>query len=101
MGSISHHIMPLVINSLAGGHTHTHTDIHRQSNSKKPGEHQPAASVCSVKYTEVATRLPYIIIKMNGSESWSRKVELTRAQLKKCTTVRIYAHNNEAWFCSH
>jgi len=24
-GSISHHIMPLVINSLRGGHTHTHT----------------------------------------------------------------------------
>jgi len=26
-GSISHHIMPLVINNLGGGHTHTHTDI--------------------------------------------------------------------------
>ena len=42
MGSISHHIMPLVINSLGGRHTrkhthanthmqtHTHTDIHGQ-----------------------------------------------------------------------
>ena len=34
MGSISHHIMPLVINSLGGGYTHTnthinmHTDVH-------------------------------------------------------------------------
>jgi len=28
-GSISHHIMPLVINSLRGGHTHTHTHIAR------------------------------------------------------------------------
>ena len=36
--SISHHIIPLVINSLGGRHTnkythtqtHTHTDIHRQ-----------------------------------------------------------------------
>jgi len=27
-GSISHHIMPLVFNSLGGGHTHTHTHIH-------------------------------------------------------------------------
>ena len=25
MGSISHHIMSLVINSLGSGHTHTHT----------------------------------------------------------------------------
>ena len=24
MGSISHHIMPLVVHSLGGGHTHTH-----------------------------------------------------------------------------
>ena len=34
MGSISHHIMPLVIDNLGGGHTHTqaytHTDIFRQ-----------------------------------------------------------------------
>ena len=40
MGSISHHIMPLVINSLRGGHTHTHTHILKfadRSNSKKPG----------------------------------------------------------------
>ena len=31
MGSISHHIMPLVINSLGGGHTHvnTHTYAYR------------------------------------------------------------------------
>ena len=28
MGSISHHITPLVINSLGGGHTHTHTHTH-------------------------------------------------------------------------
>ena len=27
MGSISHHITPLVINSLGGGHTNTHTQI--------------------------------------------------------------------------
>ena len=27
MGSISLHITPLVINSLGGGHTHTHTDV--------------------------------------------------------------------------
>ena len=28
MGSISHHITPLVINSLGIGHTHTYTHIH-------------------------------------------------------------------------
>ena len=44
MGSISHHITPLVINSLGGGHTHTHANTHTRiqtfadrSNSKKPG----------------------------------------------------------------
>ena len=33
MGSISHHITPLVINSLGGGdtHTHTHTHTHTQA----------------------------------------------------------------------
>ena len=43
MGSISHHIMALVINSLGGGHTHTntHTDIRRQNNSKKPSAQRP------------------------------------------------------------
>jgi len=46
-GSISHHIMPLVINSLGGGHTHTcthartNTDIMDKSNFKKPGARQP------------------------------------------------------------
>ena len=59
IGSISHHITPLVINSLGGRHTHTyththahththtntHTDIRRQSNSKKPGMRWPAAGV--------------------------------------------------------
>ena len=45
MGSISHHIMPLVINSLRGGHTtNMLTDIHEQSNSKKPGMRRPVAS---------------------------------------------------------
>ena len=52
MGSISHHITPLVINDLGGGHTHTHTHAHThthtqahiqtfvdRSNSKKPGAH--------------------------------------------------------------
>ena len=46
MGSISHHIMPLVINSLGRGHTNTHTHTRKhiciqtfvdRSNSKKPG----------------------------------------------------------------
>jgi len=32
-GSISHHITPLVINSLGGGHTHTHT--HRYCGQKQ------------------------------------------------------------------
>ena len=35
MGSISHHIMLLVINSLGGGHTHTHKHVHIQMSTKK------------------------------------------------------------------
>ena len=31
MGFISHHIIPLVINSLGGGHTHTHIHEHTQT----------------------------------------------------------------------
>ena len=37
MRSISHHITPLVINSLGCGHTHTHTDDPHRINFKKPG----------------------------------------------------------------
>ena len=34
MGSISHHITPLVINSLGGGHTHTHTHAQAYRHSR-------------------------------------------------------------------
>ena len=34
MGSISHHIMPLVINSLGGGHVHAHTHAYRHSQTE-------------------------------------------------------------------
>ena len=37
MGFISHHITPLVINSLGGEHTLTHTDDLHSINFKKPG----------------------------------------------------------------
>ena len=40
MRPISHHITPLVINTLMGGHTHTHTHTYQhanQSNFKKTG----------------------------------------------------------------
>ena len=50
MWFISHHITPLVINSLRGGHTymhkhkrtHTYRHLHR-NNFKKPGAHRPVA----------------------------------------------------------
>ena len=45
LGSISHHITPLVINSLRGGHTNTHTQTFAdRSNSKKPGVCRPTAA---------------------------------------------------------
>ena len=40
--------MPLVINSLGGGHTHTNTHTYRhphRNNFKKPGAHWPKADV--------------------------------------------------------
>ena len=53
MGSISHHIMPLGINSLRHRHTHTHTHTHACTNThtndshrinfEKPGMRRPAA----------------------------------------------------------
>ena len=74
MGSISHHITPLVNNSIGGGHTHTtthtphphahthpcphthahththtHTQTSSQNNVKKPGIYQPAAGAHLVK----------------------------------------------------
>ena len=33
MGPVSHHNMPLVINSLRGGHTNTHTHTHTHANT--------------------------------------------------------------------
>ena len=33
--SISHHITPIVINSLGGGHTNTHTHTHTHTHTKK------------------------------------------------------------------
>jgi len=43
-GSISHHIMPLVINSLGGGHIHTHTQAYSHCGQKQLQEtsHAPA-----------------------------------------------------------
>jgi len=34
-GSISHHIMPLVINCLGGGHTHAHAHTHRHTQTHR------------------------------------------------------------------
>ena len=48
MGSISHHITPLVINSLGGGHTHTRIHPHR-NNTKKPGARWPKAGAPGLK----------------------------------------------------
>ena len=58
MGSISHHIIPLVVHSLGGGHTHTHTNTHKltriqtftdRNNSKKPGTSRHTADVPGLK----------------------------------------------------
>ena len=41
-GSISHHITPLVINSLGGGHTHTHAYRHRGQKQFQETSRAPA-----------------------------------------------------------
>ena len=42
MGSISHHIMPLVVHSLGGSDTHTHTCIHTFTDrNQATGRHTP------------------------------------------------------------
>ena len=53
MGSISHYITPLVINSL-GGHTNTHTYrcLH-ENNFEKPGVHWPVVGTPGLKYSMV------------------------------------------------
>ena len=43
MGSISHHITPLVINSLGGGHTHKHAYRRLQTKQFLETRHTPAA----------------------------------------------------------
>ena len=40
MGSRSHHIMPLVINSLGGSHTYTHTHTHANTHAYIHGQKQ-------------------------------------------------------------
>ena len=76
MGSISHHIAPLVINSLGGRHTSTHTrkqTLVDRTNSKKPGPHQPAAGAPGLKIHKISVisshyegaRLLYIKEKTN------------------------------------
>jgi len=62
-GSISHHITPLVINTLRGGHiythihtntyTQTHTDFVERSNFKKPGVCRPSAGAPGLKIKSI------------------------------------------------
>ena len=74
MGSISHHIMPLVINSFGGGHTSTHPYIHlHRNNSKKPGARAGLPAACAwfkntfgiqsaVKYSRIIPESEYMSI---------------------------------------
>ena len=52
--------MPLVINSLRDGHTHTDINVVDKSNNliKNPVEHWPVAGTCMVsKFQKIKTRL--------------------------------------------
>jgi len=47
-GSISHHITPLVINSLGGGDTHTHAYSHHGQQQFQGTSHAPAKGRCAL-----------------------------------------------------
>ena len=73
MGSISSQIMPLVINSLGGGHT---------SNSKNPGTRQPAAGVPDIK-----------IILSSAMHVTTRVRNLQTTALTQTTSICAFHHN--------
>ena len=52
MGTISHHIMPLVINSFGGGHTHTHMAA---------GQHVPGLTIYRAAVCEAILYLGMLI----------------------------------------
>ena len=60
MGSISHHITPLVIHRLGCGHTHINIQtLADRSNYKKPGMCQPVARARLVLKIESIVRLKF------------------------------------------
>ena len=61
MRDISYHIMPLVINSLGRGHTHTHTDNPHRVNFKKQGVRR----LPGLKTDKVNTWSQYVTILRN------------------------------------
>ena len=84
MGSISHHITPLVINSLRGGHTHTHTQTHMhtfvdRSNSKKPGTRRPQA--CAPGLKTIQTRWTSIVVIEQTVDSKAFAIPILTARL--------------------
>ena len=80
IGSISHHITPLVIHSLRGGHTHT--DAYRHSRTEAILRNQARAWFKStigyiyIYYITIQSDIPYYLIKQNCT----RKLEVLYLQ---------------------
>jgi len=89
-GSIFHHIMPLVINSLGGGHTHKHTDIVDKSNLKETshtlafGQYTPGLKMRKIIF-EVHWRLKNL---RNKCPIWYKLcIYANKIYLTMCITV--------------
>ena len=66
MGSISHHIMPIVISSLGGGQTDRQTDTHTHTNTHThTHEHIPTFTDKAILRNQ-ARRRPGLIIYTDG-----------------------------------
>ena len=70
MEFISRHIMPLVIDSLGGGHTHTqthtHTDDPHRINFKKPGAGRHAPGLTTIHIAiQYANAMPDVLCMSN------------------------------------
>ena len=85
--SISCHIMPLVINSLGGAHTHKHTHTHtyrhpHRNNFKKPGE----CDQCASGLTSIDSTVCHLLSMMQASLEavWQHARHLYRPLIGMC-----------------
>ena len=93
MASISHHITPLVINSLGGEHIHANTHTYRhphRNNFKKPGVRWSVASTLLVLVIILTydVKLFFGMMSLNtGSPTYSKLFLVVPVKLSTCTMM--------------